>query len=109
MREISVDKITDIVRELCIEAATTFLAMWEEALRKGLETEESSFGRYSLEQVLSNVELARNETVAMCQDTGVAVVYVTIGQDVHIVGGSLKDAIDEGVRRGYIDGYLENQ
>ncbi len=106
MREISVDKITDIVKELCIEAATNLPCDVEEALRKGLETEESSFGRYSLEQVLSNVELARKETVAMCQDTGVAVVYVTIGQDVHIVGGSLKDAINEGVKRGYIDGYL---
>lgn len=78
----------------------------EQALEAGLAKEESAFGKYCLEQIITNCHLARENEQAMCQDTGIAVVYVELGQDVHIEDGSLYDAIHEGVRRGYADGYL---
>ena len=106
MKEISTEKIIETVKALSIEAACNLPQDVEELIQKGLEKEESSFGRYSLEQVLDNVGYARQENMAMCQDTGVAVVYVEIGQDVRIVGGSLKDAINEGIRQGYKEGHL---
>lgn len=106
MKEIPVGKISDVVEELCIKAACDLPRDVEDIIRDGLTGEESDFGKYILEQVLNNVELARRETVAMCQDTGIAVVYLEIGQDVHIVGGSLQEAVHEGVRRGYDKGYL---
>lgn len=106
MREIDVKEVTRVVRDLCIKAACDLPEDVENLIAKGLEKEESDFGRYSLEQILNNVKLARKDTVAMCQDTGLAVVFVEIGQDVHLVGGSLKEAINEGVRQGYTEGYL---
>ena len=106
MKEISTQKITEVVETLCIEAACNLGEDVEKLIRSGLAKEESEFGKYIIGQIIDNIELARNEKTAMCQDTGVAVVYVEIGQEVHIVGGSLQEAIHEGVRRGYIRGYL---
>ena len=106
MREISVQKITETVKKLCIEAACNLTEDVELLIKKGLEKEESEFGRNILEQILENVRLSREENTAMCQDTGLAVIFLEIGQDVHITGGSLTNAVNEGVRRGYQEGYL---
>lgn len=106
MREIEVSKISDAVEVLCIQAACNLGQDVEQLIRSGLEQEQSDFGKNILQQILDNVELARRETVPMCQDTGVAVVFVEVGQDLHIIGGGLQDAIDEGVSRGYKKGYL---
>lgn len=108
MRDIHVDDIVKTVEALCIQAGCDLGEDVEALIRDGLKKEESEFGKYIIEQILENVDLARRETVAMCQDTGVAVVYVEIGQEVHIAGGSLQEAIHEGVRRGYRNGYLRN-
>ncbi len=106
MREIDVSKISDAVEHLCIQAACNLGQDMEQLIKTGLEREESDFGKNILQQIVDNVELARRETVPMCQDTGVAVVFVEVGQDLHIVGGSLQAAINEGVSRGYTKGYL---
>ena len=106
MKEIHVTKVEEAVKNLCMQAACYLGEDVEELLKKGLQKEESEFGQYIIQQILDNVELSRTESIAMCQDTGVAVIFVELGQDVHIVGGSFQDAINEGVRRGYQDGYL---
>lgn len=106
MREIDVSKISDAVEHLCIQAACNLGQDMEQLIKTGLEREESDFGKNILQQIVDNIELARRETVPMCQDTGVAVVFVEVGQDLHIVGGSLQAAINEGVSRGYTKGYL---
>lgn len=106
MKEISVQEITKAVRQLCMDVNYDLPADVEQALKNGLTREESPFGQYCLEQILHNCQLARQNQQAMCQDTGIAVVYLEIGQEVHVVGGSLIDAVNEGVRQGYTDGYL---
>lgn len=106
MKEISVEEIIDTVEKLSIEASCYLGQDVEDLIRKGLLKEKSEFGKYIIEQILDNISLSRKETVAMCQDTGVAVIFVELGQDVHIVGGSFQDAINEGVRRGYEKGFL---
>ncbi len=106
MKEVTVQQITEAVRQLCMDVSYDLPRDVEQALQEGLAKEESSFGKYSLEQILHNCHLAREHRQAMCQDTGIAVVYLTIGQDVHITGGSIIDALNEGVRQGYEDGYL---
>ncbi len=106
MKEISTQKITEVVESLCLEAAYNLGQDVEALIRSGLAKEESEFGKYIIGQILDNIEIARNEKTAMCQDTGITVVYVEIGQDVHVVGGSLQEAIHEGVRKGYTSGYL---
>ena len=106
VRDIHVDEITAKVVELCQEA-THFLP---EDVVAGLErakaTEKSALGKQVLVEILENVELARNEMIPLCQDTGTTVVFVELGQDAHIVGGSLADAINKGVGTGYTEGYL---
>lgn len=106
MKEISVEKITEAVKTLCLQAACDLPEDVEALIEQGLAQEESAFGRYSLEQILDNVILARKEKQAMCQDTGLAVIFVELGQDVLITGGNLTKAINEGVRQGYEQGYL---
>jgi fumarate hydratase subunit alpha len=105
-REISTEDITRTVRRLCIEANTVLGEDVMEAYAKGLEREESPVGRDALRQLLENARIAQEEGLPLCQDTGLAVVFVEIGQDIHIVNGDLNDAIHEGVRQGYRDGYL---
>jgi fumarate hydratase subunit alpha len=106
VREISAEDITRTVRRLCIEANTVLGADVIEAYVKGLEREESPVGQDALRQLMENAKIAQEEGLPLCQDTGLAVVFLEIGQDIHIVNGDLNDAIHEGVRQGYRDGYL---
>lgn len=106
MRNIDVDKIIEVVKNLCIQANYFLNKDIRNAMESGLSTEESPIGNEILKKLLLNADLAAEKQVAICQDTGMAVVFVTLGQEVHIAGGSLAEAINEGVRRGYRDGYL---
>ncbi|MHB1651832.1 MAG: fumarate hydratase [Desulfitobacteriaceae bacterium] len=106
MKQIQVDQIIDAVEKLCIEAnydlGDDIMASFHQALQK----EESPLGREVLERLIENAEIAHKERVPMCQDTGMAVLFVEIGQELHVAGGSLTEALNEGVRRGYDKGYL---
>ncbi|MFY9173816.1 MAG: fumarate hydratase [Peptococcia bacterium] len=106
MKEINIADITAIVEKLCLQANCNLGDDVSSLIRQGLKQEESETGRYILEQILLNAELAQKEQQPMCQDTGLTVVFVELGQDVRIKGGSLYEAINEGVRRGYLQGYL---
>lgn len=106
MREIETSLIVDTLEKMCIDANCLLNSDVETALKKGLECEECDIPKDVLSNIIKNAEIAKNEYVPICQDTGMAVVFLKIGQDVHIVGGLLKDAINEGVRRGYDKGYL---
>jgi fumarate hydratase subunit alpha len=106
MREINVKLITEKVRGLCMRANTD---LGEDVLRafdQAMEKEESPLGMEILKELKENARIAKEEDVPICQDTGFAVVFIELGQDVHLVGGDLKEAIFEGVRQGYRDGYL---
>ncbi len=106
MREISCEEITETVARLCIEANYYLGDDVIEALRQARDAEVSPVGREVLDQLLENAAVAREEEMPLCQDTGLTVVFLEVGQDAHIVGGDLYEAIQEGVRRGYEEGYL---
>ncbi len=106
MREISGKEITETVARLCIEANYYLGDDVIKALRQARDTEVSPVGREVLDQLLENANVARQEGMPLCQDTGLTVVFLEVGQDVHIVGGDLYESIQEGVRRGYEEGYL---
>ncbi|MFN4013228.1 MAG: fumarate hydratase [Aquificaceae bacterium] len=106
MREIHYDQIVEAVRQIAIKANYEIPEDVEIAYQRALREEESELGKEVLQQILLNIKAAREEQMAYCQDTGVAVVFVDIGQEVHVVGGSIEDAINEGVRRAYTEGYL---
>ncbi len=106
MREIAADRVTETVRDLCIRANTELPQSHLAALRRALDDEESPLGREVIERLLQNAEVARERCVAFCQDTGYAVFFVEAGSEVRVVGGYLGEAIDEGVRRGYDEGFL---
>ena len=106
MRNIQVSTITDNIREMCIEANHFLSPDMEEALRKAKGSEEAPLGRQILEQLQENMKIAGEDMIPICQDTGMALIFIEIGQDVHFEGGSLEEAIHEGVRRGYGDGFL---
>ncbi len=106
MREINVKLITEKVRDLCIRANTEIGDDVLRAFDRGIEQEESPLAIEILKELKENARAAREEQLAICQDTGYAVVFVELGQDVHLIGGDLKEAIFEGVRQGYRDGYL---
>jgi len=106
MREIKTDVITGTIAELFQEANYILGEDVISALRQALEVEESQEGRDVISQLLENAEIARKERVPLCQDCGTAIVFLEIGQDVHIVGGSLSQAIEDGVSRGYTEGSL---
>jgi len=106
MREISTDKITNVIEKLCIDSNTVLGDDVLDAIRQAHKQEESEVGKEILCQFLDNAALARDQELPLCQDTGLAVVFVELGQDVHLVGGDLETAINEGVHRGYINGYL---
>jgi len=105
-REISYQQIVEAVKEIALQANYKLPQDVVLAFKGALEREESELGKEVLRQILLNAEVASQEQMAYCQDTGVAVVFVELGQDVHIVGGSLTDAINEGVRQAYTEGYL---
>lgn len=106
MKEIHVSRITDCVEKLCMDANHYLNPDIYNSLKSSLNSEKSENGRTVLDILLKNADTAKNERIAVCQDTGMAVVFLEIGQDVHIVGGNLYEAVNEGVRRGYKNGYL---
>ncbi|WP_459479887.1 fumarate hydratase [Clostridium saccharoperbutylacetonicum] len=106
MREINVELVRDAVRKLSIEANYFLGADIKEALEKAKNEETWKLAEDVLDKIIINSEIACNEEMPMCQDTGMACAFVEIGQDVHLIGGSLEDAINEGVRRGYEEGFL---
>jgi fumarate hydratase subunit alpha len=106
LKQISAEEITRTIRRLCIEANTILGDDVVEALKKGLEKEESKTGKVIFRQLLENAKIAKEEGVPLCQDTGMVVVFIEMGQDIHITGGELNQSINEGVRQGYRDGYL---
>lgn len=106
MRELNVQLITEKVRELCMEANTDLGEDVLQVFDRAMEKEDSPLGVEILKELKENARIAREEKVPICQDTGFAVVFVELGQDVHLVGGNLNEAIHEGVRQGYQDGYL---
>ncbi|MEW6187671.1 MAG: fumarate hydratase [Thermodesulfobacteriota bacterium] len=106
MRELNVSKITETVKSLCIEANENLGQDVLDGFQQALKNESSPVGREILEQLLENARIAREEKVPICQDTGLAVIFLEIGQEVHLTGGDLKEALNEGVRQGYGEGYL---
>lgn len=106
MREVSVDVITQNIKEMCIEANHFLSDDMKEIFQHALKTEESPLGKQILEQLTENMQIAADEMIPICQDTGMAVIFIEVGQEVHFTGGLLEDAIHEGVRKGYIEGYL---
>ena len=106
MREIQVSAVTEAIAELCIEANYELSSDMKAVFEQAKETEEAPLGRQILEQLEENLQIAKTDRIPICQDTGMAVVFVEVGQDVHLTGGSLEEAIHAGVRKGYIEGYL---
>ena len=106
MREINVQQIIDTVEKLCIDANTHLPSDVKCAIKNCRACEDGKIAQGVLDNIIENFEIADSENVPICQDTGMACVFLEIGQDVHIVGGDLTDAINEGVRRGYTNGYL---
>lgn len=106
MRSINTEEIIRNVRNMCIEANLKLASDVDASIRKAYDKETSPLGKRVLGQLLENLDIAENNLIPICQDTGIAIVFVTIGQEVHIEGGSLEEAINEGIRRGYQEGYL---
>ncbi|SEQ15717.1 fumarate hydratase subunit alpha [Lachnospiraceae bacterium RM5] len=106
MREISVDLITNNIKEMCIEANHYLADDMVNCLKNAIDTEEGELGKKVLSSLEENLKIAGSDMIPICQDTGMAIIFIKVGQDVHFVDGNLEDAINEGVRRGYVDGYL---
>ena len=106
MREGNVSIITDNIKEMCIEANHFLTDDMKNVFEKAVKNEESALGKQVLGQLEENLKIAGEDMIPICQDTGMAVVFINVGQDVHLTGGDITDAINEGVRRGYVDGYL---
>lgn len=106
MREIKAEIITTTIKDLFMQANYVIGCDVLDELKKALDTEESTVGKSILEQIIKNDEIAKKEQIAMCQDTGLAVVFIELGQDVRIIGGDLQEAVDRGVRLAYQEGYL---
>ncbi len=106
MREINVSVLTDVIEKLCIEANCHLPTDVKDAIRTCRKCEDWAIAQGVLDNIIENFEIADAENVPICQDTGMACVFLEIGQDVHLIGGDLREAVDEGVRRGYKNGYL---
>lgn len=106
MRTIEVQEITRNIKEMCIEANRCLSEDMEDAVRHAADREESPLGKQILMQLQENLEIAREERIPICQDTGMAVIFLDVGQEVHFTGGSLEEAVNEGVRQGYKEGCL---
>ena len=106
MREIQCSKITEVIRKLCIEANEHLPEDVKCAIKTARKEEDGEIAKGILDNIIENYEIADRENVPICQDTGMAVVFMEIGQDVHITGGDLTECVNEGVRQGYTDGYL---
>lgn len=106
IRTIRVEEITKNIKEMCIEANHFLSPDMAEAMKCAEKNEEAPLGKQILEQLQGNLKIAGEDMIPICQDTGMAVVFLEIGQDVHLEGGALEDAVNEGVRQGYVEGYL---
>ena len=106
IREINVKELTENISEMCIQANHYLSPDMDTCMKQAVETEKSELGKKILNQLQENLEIADKEMIPICQDTGMAVIFMEIGQDVHIAGGDLTEAVNEGVRRGYTNGYL---
>lgn len=106
MRTVQVSEITENIKEMCIEANHYLSRDMEAVMERAAETEEAPLGKQILGQLRENLDIAARDMIPICQDTGMAVVFLEIGQDVHLEGGPLEDAVNEGVRQGYTQGYL---
>ncbi len=106
MRELNVEIITENRKEMCIEANHFLSDDMKSCLSKAVNSEKSELGKQVLDSLKENLQIAEKDMIPICQDTGMAVIFIQVGQEVHLVGGNIEDAINEGVRRGYVDGYL---
>lgn len=106
MRTVKTETIIENIKEMCIEATHFLTDDMKKVFEEAVRTEESPLGKQVLNQLQENLEIAGSDMIPICQDTGMAVIFIKVGQEVHIEGGSLTDAINEGVRRGYVDGFL---
>ncbi len=106
IRTIQTDVITENIKEMCIEANHFLSGDMDLAMKQAVETEKSELGRKILNQLQDNLKIAADEMIPICQDTGMAVIFLEVGQDVHFEGMSIEDAVNEGVRQGYVEGFL---
>lgn len=106
MRTIDVAEVTRNIKEMCIEANHFLAEDMDEAMKRAAQEEKAPLGKQILCQLQDNLKIAGEDMIPICQDTGMAVIFMEIGQEVHFVGGSLEDAVNEGVRQGYVEGYL---
>ena len=106
IRTINIKEITTNIKEMCIEANHFLSEDMERAMKQAEKAEQSPLGKQILEQLEENLQIAADDMIPICQDTGMAVICVEIGQDVHLQGGSLEDAVNKGVRQGYVEGFL---
>ena len=106
IREINVKELTDNISEMCIQANHYLSPDMDVCMKQAVETEKSELGKKILNQLQENLKIAGEDMIPICQDTGMAVVFLEIGQDVHFEGGLLEDAVNEGIRQGYVEGYL---
>ncbi len=106
MREVNVSEITANIKEMCIEANHFLSPDMNKVFQEAVESEKSPLGKQVLDQLNENLDIAATDMIPICQDTGMAVVFINVGQDVHFVGGDITEAINEGVRQGYVEGYL---
>lgn len=106
MRTINVSEITNNIKEMCIEANHFLAEDMDKAMRNAVDTEKAPLGKQILNQLQENLKIAAEDMIPICQDTGMAVVFLEIGQEVHFEGGSLTEAVNEGIRQGYMEGFL---
>ena len=106
MREVNVDKVTENIKEMCIEANHFLTDDMKKVFKNAVVSEKSPLGKQVLNQLNENLDIAANDMIPICQDTGMSVVFINVGQDVHFTGGNITDAINEGVRQGYVEGFL---
>lgn len=106
MRVVNVEEITKNIKEMCIEANHFLSNDMKQALENAAQTEKSPLGKQILNQLQENLQIAGNDRIPICQDTGMAVVFLEVGQDVHFEGGLIEDAVNEGIRQGYTEGFL---
>lgn len=106
IRTVNVEEISRNIKEMCIEANHYLSKDMEEAMQEAQKNEKSPLGKQILGQLMENLEIAAADMIPICQDTGMAVIFLEVGQDVHLEGGLLEDAVNEGVRQGYVEGFL---
>ena len=106
MRDVNVSEITKNIKEMCIEANHFLSDDMKEVFCRAVDAEQSELGKLVLNQLNENLEIASRDMIPICQDTGVAVVFISVGQEVHLCGGDITEAVNEGVRQGYVEGYL---